>query len=89
MFLLGMCNAQIYMQGLSTTNFRFQTSELVRITLCWCILSANQYSYVVELGTWDSRYTVARITEEKEWIRVVEFACGLFFVVDYLIKVYR
>lgn len=26
---------------------------------------------------------------EKPWIRLVELVCGLFFVVDYIIKLYR
>lgn len=85
------------MQGLSSTNFRFQTPESVRITFNknYLVLVHSECTIRISNLMWwnwghgDSRYTVARITEEKEWIRVVEFACGLFFVVDYLIKVYR
>lgn len=97
MFFLRICNSQINIQGLSSTTFRIQTPESVRITFnkYYLVLVHSECTIRVSTLMWwnwghgDSRYTVARITEEKEWIRIVEFACGLFFVVDYLIKVYR
>lgn len=36
-----------------------------------------------------NRYRLDRISEEKPWIRIVELASGGFFVVDYIIKIYR